>query len=132
MSAKSTIHQVRLNEWAIRISEQKASGLSVPDWCEQNNLTVHQYFYWKRQLKTQAVKQMLPDIVPISLETVPLEPLSRESTNLAPMTQVQNTTLASCTTCSCARVLINGISIELDSSASEEFIRTLIKAVRYA
>lgn len=133
MSAKSTIHQVRLNEWAIRISEQKASGLSVPDWCEQNSLTVHQYFYWKRQLKSQAVKQMLPDIVPISLETVPYEPiLSRESTNLAPVTQVQNTTLASCTTCSCARVLINGISIELDSSASEDFIRTLIKAVRYA
>ena len=132
MSTKSTIHQARLNEWVIRLSDQKASGLSVADWCERNNFSVYQYFYWKRQLKTQAVKQMLPDIVPISLEPIPYEPLSHESTNLAPMTQVQNTTLASCTTCSCARVLINGISIELDSSASEEFIRTLIKAVRYA
>ena len=62
MSTKSTIHQAHLNEWVIRLSDQKSSGLTVSDWCEQNNFTIHQYFYWKRQIKSQAVKQMLPDI----------------------------------------------------------------------
>ena len=126
MSTNSKIHQIRLNEWAARLADQKSSGLSVPQWCEKNGVTTHKYFYWKRLLKSQVVDQVLPDIVPVQLPSV---------SELVPQTQIPSTTYTSCTTCtSCAsaRVFINGISIELDSSASEEFIRTLIKAVRYA
>ena len=41
MSTKPTIHQARLNEWSIRLSDQKASGLSVADWCERNSFSVY-------------------------------------------------------------------------------------------
>jgi len=125
MSTNSKIHQVRLNEWAIRIADHKSSGLSVTDWCKQNNFTIHQYFYWKRLIKNQTINQMLPDIVPISLPSV------KESVPVSP-SQAVFPTCSSCPTCACARIVVNGIAIELDSSASEEFIRSLIKAVRYA
>lgn len=118
MFTNSKIHQIRLNEWAARLADQKSSGLSVPQWCEKNGVTTHKYFYWKRLLKSQVVDQVLPDIVPVQLPSVSV-----------PQTQIPSTTYTSCAS---ARVFINGISIELDSSASEEFIRTLIKAVRYA
>jgi len=65
MSAKSKIHRAKLNEWTIRLADQKSSGLSVPERCRLNNLTTHKYFYWKRLLKEATAEQMLPDIVPI-------------------------------------------------------------------
>ena len=33
MSTKTLIHQARLNKWAVRITDQKSSGLSVTEWC---------------------------------------------------------------------------------------------------
>ena len=124
MSTNSLIHQAKLAEWAPHIADQKASGLTVTAWCEQNNISRDKFFYWKRLLKDEAVSQMLPDIVPITLPSVSTE-------NPTP-----NSGGTSCTTCttaptSAARVLINGITIELNSNASESFIKHLIKAVRY-
>ena len=124
MSTNSLIHQAKLAEWAPHIADQKASGLTVTAWCEQNNISRDKFFYWKRLLKDEAVSQMLPDIVPITLPSVSTE------------TPTLNSDGTSCTTCttaptSAARVLINGITIELNSNASESFIKHLIKAVRY-
>jgi hypothetical protein len=134
MSTKSMIHQAKLNEWATRFADQKASGLSVAQWCKENNLSQYKYFYWKRQLKDEVTLQALPDIVPLAMPAspvIPEVPTPRSS-------ELASATCASCASCaslpsnSCARVLINGMTIEIDSSASEAFIRALIKAVRHA
>ena len=61
MSTNSLLHQARLAEWAPHIADQKASGLTVTAWCEQNNISRDKFFYWKRLLKDEAVSQMLPD-----------------------------------------------------------------------
>ena len=130
MSAKSLIHQAKLTEWASRLSDQKASGLSVSEWCEQNNVSQYQYFYWKRLLKETIVDQMLPEIVPISIPSVPTKP---DTSEVACTTRASCTSFASnFTSTTCARIFINGITIELEASASESFIQTLIKAVRHA
>jgi len=149
MSTKSLLHQARLNEWAIRITDQKSSGLSVTEWCQQNNLSKHKFFYWQHLLKDEAVTQMLPDIVPLSMPSV-IDSSQSELPQLLPSAEPNHstcttrttsaanatrTTRANCTTLkhdSCARISINGVTIEFDSSAPEHFIRSLIKAVRYA
>ncbi len=125
MSTKSMLHQVMLNEWAARFSDQKASGLTIVEWCEQNNFSEHQFYYWKRQLKEEVVSQSLPEIVPLAMPSV----------SPASVTEAARETCASCTTFasnSCAKITMNGVSIEIYSSASEAFIRSLIKAVRHA
>ena len=130
MSTKSILHQAKLNEWASRFADQKSSGLSVAEWCEQNNLSQYKFFYWKRQLKEEAIEQVLPEIVPLTMPSVqPNEPLA------IPTATVGSETCASCATFTsnlCARLYINGICIELDSSANEAFIKNIIKAVRHA
>lgn len=144
MSTKTLIHQARLNEWAVRITDQKSSGLSVTEWCLQNNLSKHKFFYWQHLLKDEAVNQMLPEIVPLAMSSVidssqseqsqlPV-PESTRATCAIRATNETCATRANCTTHkhnSCARISINGITIELDSSAPEHFMRSLIKAVRY-
>ena len=38
--------------WEERIQEKQASGLSVEEWCQQNQLTKHSYYYWKKRIET--------------------------------------------------------------------------------
>ena len=67
MKTNQKIHQLHLNEWAQRFANQKASGLTVKQWCEDNNFTIHAYNYWKRVFKEEVGNQVLPDIVPLVL-----------------------------------------------------------------
>ena len=135
MSTKTMLHQAMLNEWASRFADQKASGLSVTQWCKENNLSQYKYFYWKRQLKEEVTLQALPEIVPLAIPSAPVVP---ESPTTPRSSELASVTRASCATCTsfasnpCARILINGVTLELDSSAPESFIRSLIKAVRHA
>ena len=133
MSTKSLLHQARLNEWATRITEQNSSGLSVVEWCRQNNTSKDKFFYWKRLLKNETVTQMLPEIVPLAMGSSVALPSQPQSTSPAHTSGC--TTCTSCTTftpTSCAKIFLNGMTIELDSSAPEHFLRSLIKAVRHA
>ena len=132
MSTKSLLHQAKLNEWISRFADQKASGLSVTEWCVQNNLSTYKYFYWKRILKEEAIEQVLPEIVPLTMPPVsnPIIP-----SVYTPVTEVASATRATCTSntsTSFAKLSIGDVSIELDSSAPEAFICSLIKAVRHA
>ena len=72
MSTKSMLHQAMLNEWATRFSDQKSSGLTIAEWCQQHNFSEHQFYYWKRQLKDEVVSQSLPDIVPLTMPSTPV------------------------------------------------------------
>ena len=71
MNARQKLHQIHLQEWAIRFADQKASGLTVRQWCEQNHLSFHTYNYWKHLLKEEVVDQVLPDIVPLLFAHTP-------------------------------------------------------------
>ena len=130
MSTKSMLHQAKLNEWATRFADQKASGLTVPRWCEQNSFSTYQYYYWKRLLKEEAIEQVLPDIVPLAFPST-----TTTSQHIFPTSEVASATRTTCTTFASpanARIMIGNTSIELFPNASEEFICNLIKAVRNA
>ena len=124
------LHQANLNEWSKHLADQKSSGLSVMEWCKLNNLSKYQYFYWKRQLKEEAFEQVLPEIVPLAMPSAPAT--SQIIPTTSEVAQKNCTSCASFTPNFNARIFINGISIEIDSSASEAFIYSLIKAVRHA
>ena len=137
MSSKSIIRQAKLNEWASRFADQKASGLSVIDWCSQKGISKDTFFYWKRKLRDELVEKVFPDIVPISLPASPVSvpvglPIQSHVTDNNPTTPSINR--ASCTTCTngpCARVYINGMTLEFDASAPDTLIMNVIKAVRH-
>lgn len=135
MNAKQKLHQAHLTEWAARFSDQKASGLTIRQWCEQNNISIHKYNYWKHQLKEQVVDQMLPEIVQLSVpasvsptdhslsENTPAYPYTTDRTNRANRANRTNANV---------RLCVDGVALELESSVSEDFLRTLIRAVHYA
>jgi hypothetical protein len=126
MSAKQKLHQVRLNEWTARFKEQKANGLTVRQWCDQNQLSIHTYNYWKHVLKEELVDQMLPDIVPVTLPVPASSDLPAEQESPCPVPE-DRAIRANCTT---VKLTINGISIEMDSTVPEAFLHALMKAHR--
>lgn len=127
MSAKQKLHQLHLNEWTARFSDQKSSGLTVRQWCDQNGFSIHTYNYWKHVPKEELASQMLPDIVPLSLPSA-APALPTETHRTAP-SSLDN---ANCAIRATAKLTIGDISIEVDSQATEDFLHALIKAVRYA
>lgn len=117
---------------SIRFADQKASGLTVRQWCDQNHYSIHTYNYWKHLLKEELVCQMLPYIVPLAtpksssflqsgVSESPTVTLDPKRTNCT-IHQVRTT----------ATLTFNGVSIEVPSDISEKILRTIIKAVRYA
>jgi hypothetical protein len=134
MNTKAKLHQAKLTKWAALIKEQSESNLTVREWCKQNNITIHAYNYWKHLLKEEAVKSMMPDIVPLPAvppsslpsvvpalaEPVVIPPIeSRDSRN----TITVPTPVA---------ISLGDVHIEIGSSASDDFIANIIKAVRHA
>lgn len=130
MNAKQKLHQIHLQEWTVRFADQKASCLTVRQWCEQNNLSFHTYNYWKHLLKEEVVEQALPDIVPLSLPVLSDSSSSLETTVPDVRSIRANRSIRSNN--SNVQMQINSISIEIDSSVSEEFLYKLIRAVCHA
>ena len=130
MNARQKLHQIHLQEWTVRFAEQKASGLTVRQWCKQNNLSFHTYNYWKHLLKEEVVEQALPDIVPLSLPVLSDSVSSLETTVPDVRSIRANRSIRSNN--SNVQMQINSISIEIDSSVSEEFLYKLIRAVCHA
>ena len=127
MNARQKLHQIHLQEWTVRFADQKASGLTVRQWCEQNNLSFHTYNYWKHLLKEEVVDQALPDIVPLSLPALADSDSSLETT----VSEIRSIR-ANRSNDSNIKLQINGVSIEIDTSVSEQFLTKLIRAVCHA
>lgn len=120
MDAKQKIHQANLELWIQRFKDKSASGLTVKEWCEQNNLSVHAYNYWKHLAKQSYINSILPDIVPVPLPAqIP-----------APMTE-QYTPIVSRDSRNSIQLSLNDIHIDIGPNAPDDIILSIIKAVRH-
>ncbi len=124
MKSTQLVHQARLQEWAAIFSDQKASGLTVRQWCDQHNYSIHKYNYWKHQLKEEALSQSLPEIVPIMLPEA--------STEITPYSTTPVRSNCANRTINIIRLSIKDVTVEVTPDVSEDFLQTIIKVVRHA
>ena len=117
MNATKKLQQAKLDQWVVLCKEQSESGLTAKQWCEQNGYTIHTYNYWKHRLKESYVDSVLPDIVPNS----PRVPASLHELRDSRESCINNTSAVS----------LYGVSITLDSSASDEMLCRIITALRH-
>lgn len=50
--------QMHMQEWAKLIEDRQDSGLSIKDWCCQNNLPESRYYYYLKKLRLAACGQL--------------------------------------------------------------------------
>ena len=58
--------EMRLQEWAAQIEAQRASGMTVQQWCAENGINVKTYYHRLRRVREQCVESV-PSIVPVPL-----------------------------------------------------------------
>lgn len=54
-----TLKEKRI-EWKARYEAWKQSGLSVVDWCQHQEIKVHQMYYWIRQFESNGGSKQTP------------------------------------------------------------------------
>ena len=50
--------QMRIAEWAREIEECQASGLSIVDWCRQNNIKTKTYYYHLKMVREHSLESI--------------------------------------------------------------------------
>ena len=50
------MNQKSLELWKQRITDRKASGLNVIEWCDKNDQTKHAYYYWMKRVNADIQK----------------------------------------------------------------------------
>ena len=78
MKISKVKQEYQLQEWSGMLREQKESGLSVKEWCQEQGLAEHIYYYRLRKLR-QAACTALEQAKPVQLAEVPLAPKPEES-----------------------------------------------------
>jgi len=77
------MNQASLELWRKRIDNRKASGLKVADWCGENNLSTHAYYYWRKRIETVEGDSLETTEVPVFTELKPtLKPMDETKEQL--------------------------------------------------
>ena len=63
LAARQTLWQQRLEHW-------QQSRLSTAEWCRQQQLPEHQFFYWKRKLISGTESKLVPVVVDQKFDNV--------------------------------------------------------------
>lgn len=65
--------EYQLQQWSGMLRERQESGLSVKDWCQEQGISEHSYYYRLRRLRQMACSA-LEKVQPLQLAEVPLAP----------------------------------------------------------
>lgn len=57
MNTKLATTQLKLQNWALLIKDQKDSGLKVNEYCLQHNISRDAYYYWYRKVREAALHE---------------------------------------------------------------------------
>ncbi len=130
MKPNQKIHQANLSKWTALFQEQADSGLTVKEWCNQNSLSIHAFYYWKRIAKETYVSSIMPEIVPLPIEN--LQPSVSDPVSIEDKHELYKLRESSPENINSVTLYIGDIHIEIGASASDEMISGIIKAVRHA
>lgn len=134
MNTRQKLHQLKLQEWMERFQNQADSGLTVRDWCLQNNISIHTYNYWKHKLKEEYVQSTLPDIVPLATSRLPAvhqnSTVPTQSLNACNYSSYKS--LESSDSLDTIRIACGDVQLSVGSSVSDEHLLRILKVVRYA
>ena len=114
--------------WLKRFKDQGESGLTVKDYCNQNNLSLKAYYYWHRKAVNFAF---------IQKEKVQAESLSKpvmnavSCTDSAPKTEFVSVPVCSTDRKPAAQIHIGEAVIDINDGISDELLIRIMKAASH-
>ena len=127
MDVRTMKHAVKLAEWSEKVQACRSSGMTVKEWCKQNQVCCKTYYRWERVYLAEVSKQLaIPNQLPRQTgQLVRIEPdqLRDEARNSMPASPVQ-------TTSNVGIILRYGnMSVEMPSGIEIRQVGELMKAV---
>ena len=123
---KSLTIQYRYDKWAGIISERNASGLSIKDWCRQNNVKQTSYYYWLKKIRHSIAESLDPeDQKDDEVTFVPM--LSQTKTN--ELSHVNNDKMSSVPQPEVI-IKLGEITMEFGNQTSHELVLKVLKVLR--
>ncbi len=58
MNARELKHMARLTEWKEKVAACRSSGQTVRAWCREQGIAVKTYYYWEKEVLSEAGRQM--------------------------------------------------------------------------
>lgn len=61
-------HEVRLSNWkaVVEQCQSRPKGQTIASWCQENDISVKQYYYWQRRVRKNAVQETPASLLPLS------------------------------------------------------------------
>lgn len=123
--------------WKEHIKTQKASGQSVKEWCTANEVSLKQFYHWRKKLEGTA------DELPCSTQQivkVPQEAMEQrkgivediDSMSKAPMNKTEPTIPDKSNKGSIVRIYAAGYEIEVPTAVSENELEKIMRAMKNA
>jgi len=114
MDTQLIAHTIRLKQMTEMVQQCRNSGLTCREWCKQNHVSEHVYFYWQRKAREALCENKTVEFAEI--------PAGHQDicSNCAQTGGPEIT------------IKINGAAIEVCSSASASTLRMVLQELRNA
>ena len=126
MKSKTSLvaQKTRLNTWAEQIKDcnNRPKGMTVDEWCQNNNLTKANY-YWRLRKVREALLEaadVTPTFVELTQPVAELVPVKTQEISTATTPKIM------------AIVKKEHCAIEITDQASADFLHTLLEVLNHA
>lgn len=119
MEAKKVQQQYLLSKWAATIQKCRATGMSVKDWCLENNVNKAQFFYWQRKIRKQLCASVENSAKDPSITFAPVQ-----------LTNYRNESLQKVTFSTEMILNIGGYQLQINNDTSPKLLETVLKVLQ--
>lgn len=113
--------RIRLANWTTLIQARCESGLTVDEWCAQNNVTRDAYYYWLKKVRKQALLSVQTSNALVATDDYETSDFVRLPDNTA--AQQEGATM---------RIRLGKAVIEVSNDASADILAFLKEVMRNA
>lgn len=110
MNELTVKRQYNLRTWTKIISECTNSGMTIKDWCASNDIQPARFYYWKKQIQEELVKENSLSNTFVELK----DDFHALSSNKADMV-----------------LDLNGIRLEINNTATSSLISKVLKVINH-
>lgn len=115
MNMQEVTKEYRLSKWIQVIQERQNSGQSIKDFCQENGISRHAYFYWQRKLRKDACMEFSKQAMETAVSCAPRGWMQ------LPQNQEIKTTLD---------IEVGGCRISVDTETDPELLKKICRILR--
>ena len=112
---KSERHEILKSQWMEIIKSHSGSGLSIREWCRENDIPHNKFYYWQRVIREESLIKAGTLAITGKTQFVEVKPS---------MTEVENNNLGTC-----AILRSNGNVIEVINGADPNTLSALLNLI---